>query len=564
MKKKYLILFAIVLFYGTKKGNDFFDPEEARFRYEKLINERFKSTLSQIVPERFFNLSTHVEIKIENKDEATSRKIKKQEKNKKPVAKKRPGFDFVEDNIATSENEEFSEEDYKINKKIELKSVGFTLFLDNSLSEDIRKIVSDTLERKMEKNFKKIASLEIKTLDLDKFHKEKERAELFHFFRSNLLHFVYLLALIIALVLILIFFRKSKNINNTSENRNINDEENETDGEEEETESKKEELKVTLKTLKRLTLSCYDKQTATLKSFVKVLGEEELNILAKSLEGSLFNDEVLRFSDKVFAPDEEFEDKITVEKVKLAIQNLKDYIALHNIAKSEPFGFLDKMDADSIFEALKDDEKQLALVLSVLNEKKSEELLDKLEVDKKAKILSLLSEEKDEKKEAEDLKMVESKLRKMFEEKEKEEFSYNKELQEKSLDLLLNQDKEVDLTIQKAKESHKVKLDEKYDLYTMTFEELVQKEEHQKALQEIIQNLENEETLALLSLVEDEQKKKDLLASLPKTRKNILSSLQNTYEVTESIQAEAKKNFMKKYRETTKNSPQTKKEEKES
>ena len=564
MKKKYLILFAIVLLYGTKKGNDFFDPEEARFRYEKLINERFKSTLSQIIPERFFNLSSHVEIKIENKDEATSRKIKKQEKNKKPVAKKRPGFDFIEDKIATSENENFSEEDYKTHKNIELKSVDFTLFLDNSLSEDIRKIVSDTLKRKMEKNFKKKASLEIKTLDLEKFHREKERAELFDFFRSNLLHFVYLLAFIIALILILIFFRRSKNINNTSENRNINDEEGETDSEEKETDSQKEELKVTLHTLKRLTLSCYEKQTTTLKSFVKALGEEELNILAKSLEGSLFNDEVLRFSDKVFAPDEEFEDKITVEKVKLAIQNLKDYIALHDIATNEPFGFLDKMNADSIFESLKDDEKQLSLVLSVLNEKKSEELLDKLEVDKKAKILSLLSEEKDEKKQAEDLKLVESKLRKMFEEKEKEEFSYNKELQQKSLDLLLNQDKEVDLTIQKAKESHKVELDEKYDVYTMTFEELVQKEEHQKSLQEILQNLENEDILALLSLVEDEQKKKDLLTSLPKTRKNILSSLQNTYKVTEGIQAEAKKNFMKKYRNAAKSSPQTKKEEKES
>lgn len=540
---KNILFFTILLFLTQLSFGDLTsDSEETRSKYEKLITNRFTEDLEKILPKDSFSLNTNVHIVSERP------KAKKEKKKKIASPTKRPGFDYDPKSTASKAEKELPEEEFLFpNEDARLKSLELTLFLEKSLDEESKSLAVNLIKRKMKRNFGSKANLQIENFNVIEHSKKRKNETLIDLAKNSFLHFIYLFFLLLGLILF-IFFYKGKGKDKSEQNISLQREDSTSKNRQDQLEKPtKEKL---LHSLKQAILQCYEKETQYLKNFVSEMSHENLKILSRAMDDSIFSGEILRFSSSITIDDLN-EDSFSEHDIQMLIQNLKDYIALHRISLKEPFGFIENIRTDFIYKILKDNEKELALVFSVLSEKKSKELLSLLETNKKAKIISLLSKETFFEDNKSSFSELESKLRKEYERLENESFSYGKNAQDISLYKVLSQDEDVDVTIRKAKESHDLKLEKRYDVFSLTFDEIVNSNDL-TALKDILKEFENKQIISFFSYLKKE-KKEEVLNSFPPTRKNILTSLENTTELTESEKKDIKQIFMKNYRKKIEN-----------
>jgi hypothetical protein len=299
------------------------------------------------------------------------------------------------------------------------------------------------------------------------------------------------------------------------------------------------------KTLRQDVLAFYESDSNALKGFVKALSKDEVGVLAKALQTSLFSHDILR-SSQDHSAEEMKETSITEIMIQNLIENLQDYKKLNKIPLKEPFGFIDRMDSELLASSVKSD-TDLALLFGFLSDHKIQDILEELDVKKKAKILALLDQSDFSSGKKQLLLSLDANLRKEFEESNKAEIFYSKKIQEYSLDKILSFDSSVDQVIRLATEEHGMESSPKYHVYTVTFEEILS-EHDLLSVKKVIKELDdNREVISLLSYF-DETRREKILSAFNATRRNILSSLAHTLEVSDEDKERVKHTFMKIYR----------------
>ncbi len=536
-----LTLISILLLHSLNllpenKNNDL---EDTRVKYENQIHERFDGVLKKILPEKTFSLVVNVQLSVEKVDVLISKKIKKQESQDETISKSRPGFESALTVPNTPEKDNSSEEDFAVQNEIKLESVEFFLVLDKTLPESLQILAKNALTSKMEKNFDTKASLRTEISDLLAYDPILTGSYWSNFLQKNLLQLLYLLIGFI-LILVLFFFKlnRRKHASKSEEPSTPREFSPPQNAEKEVT------IEETLETLRRSILIAYKKDNDSLRSFIKGLNEKNIKIIAKSMLDSIFYDQITKYSDIVISSDLENEsfEKNTIEKLT---QNLNDYVALHNVSLSTPFGFLNRLDAEIIYDKLKDSKEELALVISFLSDSQVKQLLSIMGIGKKAEILSILTKEDFFDGKAQMINELEVKLRSLYDE-EKSKVGYDKNSQKNSLDLMLNNDKEVALTLEVAKSDHKINLGESYSVFTITFEKAIEAE-NIKEVKKVLTELDNNIVIACLSALGNE-KEKEFLNLLPLTRQKIIASIRKNLKITDEVRTDAKQAFLKIYR----------------
>ena len=122
---------------------------------------------------------------------------------------------------------------------------------------------------------------------------------------------------------------------------------------------------------------------------------------------------------------------------------------MNKIPLKEPFGFIDRMDSELLVSSVKSD-TDLALLFGFLSDHKIQDILEELDVKKKAKLLALLDKSDFASGKKQALLTLDTNLRKEFEESNKAEIFYSKKIQEYSLDKILSFDSSVDQVIRLA------------------------------------------------------------------------------------------------------------------
>jgi hypothetical protein len=173
------------------------------------------------------------------------------------------------------------------------------------------------------------------------------------------------------------------------------------------------------------------------------------------------------------------------------------------------------------------------------------QLLSIMGIGKKAEILSILTKEDFFDGKAQMINELEVKLRSLYDE-EKSKVGYDKNSQKNSLDLMLNNDKEVALTLEVAKSDHKINLGESYSVFTITFEKAIEAE-NIKEVKKVLTELDNNIVIACLSALGNE-KEKEFLNLLPLTRQKIIASIRKNLKITDEVRTDAKQAFLKIYR----------------
>ena len=531
-----LLLHSLNLLPETKNN----DPEDTRVKYENKIHERFNSVLKKILPEKTFSLVVNVQLSVEKVDVLIAKKIKKQESQDETITKSRPGFesDLAVPNIP--EKDSLSEEDFAVQNEIKLESVELFLVLDKTLPESLQILAKNALTSKMEKNFATKASLRTEISDLLAYDPILTGSYWSNFLQKNLLQLLYLLIGVI-LILALFFFKlnRRKQASKSEESATPREFSPAKNAEKEVT------IEETLENLRRSILIAYKKDNASLRTFIKGLNEKNIKIIAKSMLDSIFYDQITRYSDIAISSDLENEsfEKNTIEKLT---QNLNDYVALHNVSLSTPFGFLNRLDAEVIYDKLKDSKEELALVISFLSDIQMKQLLSIMGIGKKAEILSILTKEDFFDGKAQMINELEVKLRTLYDE-EKSKVGYDKNSQKNSLELMLNNDKEIALTLEVAKSDHKINLGEGYSVFSITFEKAIEAE-NIKEVKKVLTELDNNIVIACLSGL-GKEKEKDFLNLLPLTRQKIIASIRKNLKITDEVRTDAKQAFLKLYRE---------------
>jgi hypothetical protein len=542
MKKIY---FLAVFFLATSLfASDNHDSEEMRARYEANITERFNESLRQILLPNSFRLNTSVSI-FEKEIETLS-------------PEKRPGFDR-EKKVDLSKQEVKDDKDFLLQKNPRLKSVQLTLILDSNLREELVPLANQLIRTKMEKNFGNKASLVIKTFDFSKLEAEKDQIFWKDLFKAHVVNFLYLLCGLLVLLIVLFFLKslvretRKKSLELSDKTKEKEDDEKEevpvTEEETKEISEEEKALKLSkntlFKTLRQDVLAFYESDSNALKGFVKALSKDEVGVLAKALQTSLFSHDILR-SSQDHSAEEMKETSITEIMIQNLIENLQDYKKLNKIPLKEPFGFIDRMDSELLASSVKSD-TDLALLFGFLSDHKIQDILEELDVKKKAKILALLDQSDFSSGKKQLLLSLDANLRKEFEESNKAEIFYSKKIQEYSLDKILSFDSSVDQVIRLATEEHGMESSPKYHVYTVTFEEILS-EHDLLSVKKVIKELDdNREVISLLSYF-DETRREKILSAFNATRRNILSSLAHTLEVSDEDKERVKHTFMKIYR----------------
>ena len=542
MKKVYFL--ALFFLGASLVASDNHDSEEMRARYEANITERFNESLRQILLPNSFRLNTSVSI-FEKEIETLS-------------PEKRPGFER-EKKVDLSKQEVKDDKDFLLQKNPRLKSVQITLILDKNLQEELVPLVNQLIRTKMEKNFGNKANLVVKTFDFSKLETEKDQIFWKGLFKNHVVNFIYLLCGFLILLIVLFFLKslvretrkKSLELNDKTEEKEDDKKEEAPLTEEESRESSEEEKALKLskstlfKTLRQDVLAFYESDSNALKGFVKALSKDEVGVLAKALQTSLFSHDILR-SSQDHSAEEVKETSITESMIQNLIENLQDYKKLNKIPLKEPFGFIDRMDSELLVSSVKSD-TDLALLFGFLSDHKIQDILEELDVKKKAKLLALLDKSDFASGKKQALLTLDTNLRKEFEESNKAEIFYSKKIQEYSLDKILSFDSSVDQVIRLATEEHGMQSSPKYNLYTITFEEILS-EHDLLSVKKVIKELEgNKEVIILLSYF-DETRREKILSAFNATRRNILSSLAHTLEVSDEDKERVKQTFMKIYR----------------
>jgi len=547
MKKIY---FLALFFLGAYLfASDNHDSEEMRARYEANVTERFNESLKQILLPNSFRLNTSVSIF---------------EKDIETLApEKRPGFDREKKVDLSQQKAVGGEKDFLLQKNPRLKSVQITLILDQNLSKELIPLVTQLVRTKMENNFGSKASLVVKSFDFSKLEEEKDKIFWMDLFKSHVVSLVYLLCGLLVLLIVLFFLKslvretrkKSLELTDKTEGKEKEEDDDEKEQapliEEESKENLEEEKALKLskntlfKTLRGNVLGFYESDSNALKGFVKALSKEEVGVLAKALQTSLFSHDILR-SSQDHSAEEVKETSITETMIENLIENLEDYKRLNKIPLKEPFGFIDRMDSELLASSVKSD-TDFALLFGFLSDHKIQDVLAELDVHKKAKILALLDKSDFASGKKQALLSLDTSLRKEFEESNKAEVFYSKKIQEHSLDKILSFDSSVDQVIRLATEEHGMESSPKYNVYTITFEEILS-EQDLLSVKKVIKELDdNKEVISLLSYF-DETRREKILSAFNVTRRNILSSLAHTLEVSDEDKERIKHTFMKIYR----------------
>jgi len=531
------ILFLHSLNLLAEAKND--DPEDTRVKYESQIHDRFNGVLKKILPEKTFSLVVNVQLSVEKIDVLIAKKIKKQESQDDKTTKSRPGFETPLTIPESRDADSLSEEDFAVENEIKLESVEFFLVLDKTLPESLQTLAKNAITSKMAKNFETKASLRTEVSDLLAYDPILTGSYWSNFLQKNLLQLLYLLIGFI-LILALFFFKLNRRKNA------LKPEESSTPKEFSPPKNQEKEVTIeeTLENLRRSILIAYKKDNASLRSFIKGLNEKNIKIIAKSMSESIFYDQITRYSDIVVSSDLENEtfEKNSIEKLT---QNLNDYVALHNVSLNTPFGFLNRLDTEVIYDKLKDSKEELALVISFLSDGQVKKLLSVMGIGKKAEILSILTKEDFFDGKAQMINELEAKLRTTYDE-EKVKVGYDKNSQKNSLDLMLNNDKEVALTLEVAKSDHKINLSDNYSVFTITFEKAIAAE-NIKEVKKVLNELDNNILIACLSDM-GKEKEKEFLNLLPLTRQKIIESIRKNLKLTDEVRADAKQAFLKLYR----------------
>ena len=525
------------------------DAESIRIRYENQINKGITNALLSILSDQQFAISTSVNLKLETIEIPEIKSESKSQKGGEEAPQKLPGFDLnpVHDEPEISSK---SNKSSRFSQQATINKVEVYLILDESIDEKTGKVAVSVAKHRLRTSFGKKAFLKTDLVNLARLHEANEEREWLTLLKENASDLAILSLILFFLLLFVLIYRRSP-AESKNQEKIISELKKELVPEQDEKPQQSEdELKrIELRKLFNQIFTYYIANPKTTDTFVSQIGEAEKNIVKLAIDQSPFSETL---SKSIGFKSDEFTAEISGCELS-HIQNLclhfEDFTKGQNMLLSQPFGFTNLIDSDSIKHTLGQNPEEIAIAICYLSKENSSKLLESYPSSVKAQVLATLQQPEFSSKAQEIVSKVDSKLRKKFQELQGvPEFGTSQK--NHSIDILMRSDPEISDTIKKYGEISDIQLSDRYKGFEISFDEA--KDLHAELLTQIVTSTDNDIIVKAFRGFKNEQDK-SFLQGFNKMRSGIIKNLLTHYEAdeeqTKSAQGEIMDQFRQKIRD---------------